>query len=137
MDDIPLEELLAAMPVFEGLTPRQLEEVAGTVLGRRVKQGKAIIKEGNWGHEFLIVLDGQIDIVRDGQIVDTTGPGSFVGEVAVLHDVRRNATVVARTPVVVGAIDTGLFRALVSEIPLLSQRLAALGRGPGTPSTSG
>jgi CRP-like cAMP-binding protein len=124
MDEISFEAQLAAMPLFAGLTARQLEDVAGTVLGRRVKAGKTVIKEGNWGHEFVLVLEGEIEIRRDGQVLATLGPGSYVGEVAVLDNVRRNATVVAKTSVVVGAIDTGLFRSLLTEIPVLSERIA-------------
>ena len=113
------------MPLFAGLDQRQLQEVAGTVLERRVKAGKPIIKEGNWGYEVVIVLEGEIDIVRDGKVVDTTGVGSYVGELAVLKDVRRNATVVAKTQVLVGVIDAGLFRTLIWEIPVLAERIAA------------
>jgi len=125
MDETSLEDQLAVMPLFAGLTPEQLEEVAGTVLDRRVKPGKAVIKAGNWGHELVLVLEGEVDVLRDGQVVATLGPGNHVGEVAVLDDSRRNATVVAKTPVVIGAIDTGLFRALLREIPVLAERVAA------------
>ncbi len=125
MDETSLEGQLAAMPLFAGLTPEQLEEVAGTVLDRRVKPGKAVIKAGNWGHELVLVLEGEVDVLRDGQVVATLGPGDHVGEIAVLDDSRRNATVVARTPVVIGAIDTGLFRVLLRDIPVLADRVAA------------
>ena len=125
MDETSLEDQLAVMPLFAGLTPEQLEEVAGTVLDRRVKPGKAVIKAGNWGHELVLVLEGEVDVLRDGQVVATLGPGNHVGEVAVLDDYRRNATVVAKTPVVIGAIDTGLFHALLREIPVLAERVAA------------
>jgi CRP-like cAMP-binding protein len=126
MDDTSaIEAQLATMPLFAGLTSRQLNEVAGTVLSRSVKAGKPVIKEGNWGHEFVLVLEGEIEIHRDGQVVDVTGPGSYVGELAILDDVRRNATVLARTPVVVGAIDAGLFRSLLWEIPELEERIRA------------
>lgn len=125
MDEMSLEGQLAAMPLFAGLTPDQLDEVAGTVLDRRVKPGKAVIKAGNWGHELVLVLEGEVDVLRDGQVVATLGPGNHVGEIAVLDDSRRNATVVAKTPVVIGAIDTGLFRALLRDIPVLAERVAA------------
>ncbi len=125
MDDDSLEAHLARMPLFSGLTSDQLEDVAGTVIDRRVKAGKTVIKAGNWGHEVVLVLDGEVEVQRDGAVVATLGPGDYVGEIAVLSDVRRNATVVARTPVVVGAIDTGQFRALLREIPVLAERVAA------------
>jgi CRP-like cAMP-binding protein len=125
MDEISLDAQLATMPLFAGLTERQLEDVAGTVIDRRVKAGKTVIKEGNWGHELVLVLEGEVEVRRGGHVVATLGPGSYVGELAVLDDVRRNATVVAKTQVVVGAIDTGQFRALLSEIPVLAERIAA------------
>jgi CRP-like cAMP-binding protein len=136
MNETSLIATLAAMPLFAGLTARQLDEVAGTVLERRVKAGKPVIKEGNWGHEFVIVLEGEIEVRRDGQPLATLGVGSHVGELAVIDDVRRNATVVAVTPVVVGAIDTGLFRSLLVEIPVLAERIAASAseRTPGSAS---
>jgi CRP-like cAMP-binding protein len=134
MDERSLDAQLGAMRLFAGLTDRQLEAVAGTVLDRRVKAGKTVIKEGNWGHEFVLVLEGEVDVVRNGAVVATLGPGDHVGELAVLDDVRRNATVVARTPVVIGAIDTGQFRALLREIPELAERIAAAAAARGVPA---
>jgi CRP-like cAMP-binding protein len=120
-----IDAQLAAMPLFAGLTARELAEVSGAITQREVKEGKRVIKEGNWGHEFVLVLEGEIEIHRDGTLVDVTGPGSYVGELAVLDDVRRNADVLARTPVVVGAIEAGLFRSLLEEIPELQERITA------------
>jgi len=125
MDQSSLIARLSAMPLFAGLTAREMQEVAGTVLERKAKAGKPIIKEGNWGYEVVLVLDGEIDVVRDGTVVDTVGPGNYVGEMAVLKDVRRNATVMAKTAVVYGTIDAGLFRSLIWEIPVLAERIAA------------
>jgi len=120
-----LADELARMSLFAGLTDHQLEQVAGTVLERRVKAGKTVLKQGQWGHEFLLVLEGQLEIRRDGHVVATAGPGSHIGELAVLDDVRRNASVVATTPVVVGAIETSLFVPLLADIPVLADRIAA------------
>jgi CRP-like cAMP-binding protein len=121
----PLEVELAAMPLFAGLTDREITLVAGTVLERRVKAGKSIIKEGQWGHEFLLLLEGEAEVRRGGRIVATKGPGTYIGELAVLDEVRRNATVTAKTAVVVGSIDAGSFSPLLAEIPILAERIAA------------
>jgi CRP/FNR family transcriptional regulator, cyclic AMP receptor protein len=120
-----LADELASMSLFAGLTEEQLEDVAGTVFERRVKQGKTVLKQGQWGHEFLLVLEGELEVRRDGQVVATAGPGSYLGELAVLDDVRRNATVVATMPSVVGAIETSLFVPLLSAIPVLADRIVA------------
>jgi CRP-like cAMP-binding protein len=135
-DASTLERQLGAMALFAGLTAQQVEDVAGTVLDRRVKAGKAVIKEGNWGHEFVIVLEGDVEVRRGGVAVATLGPGDYVGEIAVLDDVRRNATVVAKTPAVIGAIDTGQFRALLREIPVLAERIAAAAAARAVPPES-
>jgi CRP-like cAMP-binding protein len=121
----PLAAELAQMSLFDGLTAHQLENVAGTILERRVKPGRSVIKQGQWGHEFLLVLEGELEVRRDDRIVAVVGPGGFVGEQAVLDDVRRNATVVARSPVVVGAIEASLFAPLLVDVPVLAERIAA------------
>jgi CRP-like cAMP-binding protein len=115
---------LAVMPLFAGLTAHQTEDVAGCVIERRVKAGKTLLTQGQWGHEFLLVLDGELEVRRDGQTIATIGPGGYVGELAVLDEVRRNATVVARTPVVVGSIESSLFGPLLVDIPVLAERIA-------------
>jgi CRP-like cAMP-binding protein len=112
------------MPLFAGLSEHQVDSVAGCVLERRVKAGKTVLKQGQWGHEFLLVLEGELEVRRDGQAVATIGPGSYVGEVALLDEVRRNATVVARTPAVVGSIEASLFGPLLVDIPVLAERIA-------------
>ena len=114
------------MPLFAGLTPVQLEDVAGTVLDRRVKPGKTVIKAGNWGHEFVLVLEGEVDVLRDGAGRRHPRPRqSRRGD----RGARRRAAATPpsspRRPVVIGAIDTGLFRALLREIPVLAERIAA------------
>jgi CRP/FNR family transcriptional regulator, cyclic AMP receptor protein len=138
MDDTPSYSRLAAelaeMPLFAGLAPHQVEDVAGTILERRVKQGKAVIKEGQWGHEFLLVLEGEMEVRRGDRVVATKGPGTYIGELAVLDDTRRNATVVATTDVVVGSIEASLFAPLLSDIPVLADRIAATSALYDTPS---
>jgi CRP/FNR family cyclic AMP-dependent transcriptional regulator len=124
---------LSAMPLFAGLDERQLDSVAGTVIERRIKPGKKVIKEGQWGHQFLIVLEGELEIWRGGEVVDTVGPGGHVGELALLGDVRRNATVVARTAVVVGSIEASLFAPLLHDLPLVAERIAATVAGYDLP----
>ena len=124
MDDESLVAQLARMPLFADLSEAELETVAGTVFERRVKAGKIVIKAGNWGHEFVLILAGDVEVQRDRKVVATLGAGDYVGEVAVLNDARRNASVVATTPVLVGAIDTSLFHTLLRQIPVLAERVA-------------
>lgn len=121
----PLADELAKMSLFAGLTGHQLEDVAATMFERRVKPGKTVITQGQWGHEFLVVIEGELEVRRDDQVVATTGPGGYLGELAVLDDARRNATVVTTTAAVIGAIETSLFIPLLADIPILAERIAA------------
>ena len=127
---------LAEMPLFAGLAPHQVEDVAGTILERRVKQGKTVIKEGQWGHEFLLVLEGEMEVRRGDRVVATKGPGTYVGELAVLDEARRTATIVAKTDVVVGSIEASLFAPLLSDIPVLAERIATTAAQYDAPSTT-
>jgi CRP-like cAMP-binding protein len=113
-----------------------VEDVAGNILERRVKQGKTVIKEGQWGHEFLLVLEGEMEVRRGDRVIATKGPGTYIGELAVLDEARRNATVVAKTDVVVGSIEASLFAPLLSDIPVLAERIAATSALYDTPSAA-
>ncbi len=63
-----------------------------------VAPGEQIIEQGEEGDSFYAIWSGQVDVVKDERLVTTIGPGSYFGEVALLMDVPRTATVVARTP---------------------------------------
>lgn len=124
----PLVTALAAIPVFAGLADEDLDDVARSIQERDVKAGKILIKQGQWGHELLVVLAGEVEVRRDDHVVATVGPGSIVGETAVLTDARRNASVVATTASTVGTIEYSQLHALVDTIPALGERLDALSR---------
>jgi CRP-like cAMP-binding protein len=126
--DPTLVARLAAMPLFAGLADDDLDDIARSLEVRQVKAGKTLIKQGQWGHELLVVLDGEVEIRRDDQTVATQGPGSVVGETAVLSDARRNASVVARAVATVGTIEYSQIHALIDTIPALGDRLDALAR---------
>jgi len=121
-----LTATLRTMPVFAGLTEEELDDVARSIRLRDVKAGKVLIKQRQWGHELLLVLDGEVEIRRDDAVVATQGTGSVVGEVAVLTDARRNASVVTRTAATIGAIEYTQLHALIDTIPVLADHLGHL-----------
>jgi CRP-like cAMP-binding protein len=73
-----------------------------------------IIREGEAGDTFYVVGSGKLDVFRDEQLIGTLGPGSHFGEVALLMDVPRTATVVAKTPVRVFRIDREAFDRVIA-----------------------
>ncbi|HYN51915.1 MAG TPA: cyclic nucleotide-binding domain-containing protein, partial [Thermoleophilaceae bacterium] len=94
-----------------------------------VEPGKVLCKEGDIGHEFFVIVDGKIKVTRKGRRVATRGGGDFVGEIALLEDVRRTATVTAETPVRLFVLTRNDFRHLLDENPGVERKvLRALAR---------
>jgi CRP-like cAMP-binding protein len=130
------DERLARIPLFEGLSKKQLSQVSSLMTPLDLKAGKVLARQGEVGREFLILLEGQVEVVRDGKIIAVRGPGDFIGEIALLDNRPRTATVTARTDVVVEALNRGEFASLLAKAPELSaqvmatmaRRLAALDR---------
>ena len=117
-----------------GLAPAEIDDIAQSIGERRVRAGKVLIKKGQWGHELLVVLDGEVEVWRDDELLAVQGPGSIVGEVAVLTDARRNATVKARTAATLGSIEYSQVQALLALIPALEDTTRRGGPRSGDPN---
>ena len=130
------DERVARIPLFEGLSKKQLSQVSSLMTPLDLKAGKVLARQGEVGREFLTLLEGQVEVVRDGKIIAVRGPGDFIGEIALLDNRPRTATVTARTDVVVEVLNRGEFASLLAKAPELSsqimvtmaRRLAALDR---------
>ena len=87
--------------------------------------GKELTKQGEIGNEFVIVLDGEVDVLIDGKVVATRVSGDYFGEIALLSERPRTATVVAKTAVSIEVIGRREFRALVKDQPGIETQLQA------------
>ncbi len=96
---VPSEDLalLRGTPIFEPLPPRVLERVARNSVHSSVPAGTVLIREGDVGDRFYVVASGQAEVATAGRKVAVLGPGDYVGEIALLRDVPRTATVIALT----------------------------------------
>lgn len=88
-------ELLAATPLFEGVEREDLGTIADKTIEAEYQPGNVIVREGEIGTGFFIVVSGAVRVVRDGVTVISLGPGEFFGELSVLDRRPRNAQVVA------------------------------------------
>jgi MFS family permease len=107
-------ELLRAIPIFSPLSPDVLEGLAARLEPVRVASGEEIVRQGDHGDRFFIVASGKVEVSIDGQAQGTLGPGEHFGEIALLRDVPRTATVTARTEVELYALGREDFLAAVT-----------------------
>ena len=88
-------DLLRGLPLFELCSKRDLRRIAAIAVEREVEAGTELIREGEPGTEFYVVVEGEVDVRRRGRRVARLGNGSFVGEIALLSRSPRTATVIA------------------------------------------
>ncbi|HEY7344483.1 MAG TPA: cyclic nucleotide-binding domain-containing protein [Gaiella sp.] len=117
-------ELIRGLPLFELCSKRDLRRIAALAEERDVAAGTELIREGEPGTEFYVVVEGDVEVRRRGRRVARLGAGSFVGEIALLSRSPRTATVVATTPLHVLAIAGRDFVALLDSLPELWLKVA-------------
>jgi CRP-like cAMP-binding protein len=151
--DGPVEDVaavLASIPMFGHLGPRQRARLAQHFCRRTYRTDEIVVRQGDTSLSFYVVLSGRVQIVRHcagaaGVEIVEEGPGSFFGEMGVIDDLPRAATVVALEPTECGLLakwdlqrelgaDTGIALALISvlnaRIRLLEDRLSAAPPAP-------
>jgi CRP-like cAMP-binding protein len=110
-------ELLARLPLFAGCPRREVERVARYVREERIAEGERIVTEGERGDCFYAVVEGTVDVERDGEHLRSFGPGDFFGETALVAHAPRNASITATSPVRVLVLPARDFRAVVGRFP--------------------
>ena len=112
-----IDERLAQIPLFQGLSKKELRNLSSLATRLEEPAGKVLTKEGQQGYEFIIVLEGEVEVRQHGEVIAKRGAGDYFGEIALLDNRPRTATVVAVTPVVIEVIERREFLGLVAEIP--------------------
>lgn len=109
--------------MFAGCNKDELDEIDRLTDEIRVPKGRTVIRQGDLGQEFALIVEGQADIVKDGEVVATIGPGAYFGEVALLDSITRTASVVATTDLVLEVLDRRGFNTLLDDLPRLSRSM--------------
>lgn len=110
-------ELLAAAPLFAGVDGDALVALAGRVIEVEYPKGGVIARQGDVGTGFFVVATGSVEVIRDGNVIASLGPGAFFGELSVLDGLPRTAQVVAVEPTTCLALASWEFEAIAREQP--------------------
>ena len=92
------EDELRSVPLFEGLSDDAIRELSVWINEVRVPEGKHVVDEGDYSNELFVIMDGKAEVTRGDEHLADLGAGDFFGEIGVLGNERRNATVVAKSP---------------------------------------
>ncbi|MCB1027306.1 MAG: cyclic nucleotide-binding domain-containing protein [Microthrixaceae bacterium] len=116
-------ERLGTLPMFAECTTKELRDVARIVDELNVEAGRVLMSQGDAGQEAFVIEEGTAEVVRDGELVATVGPGQYVGELALIDAGPRSATVTATSPMRLLVIGTREFSTLLDEVPGLARRV--------------
>jgi CRP-like cAMP-binding protein len=116
-------EALRRAPLFEGLTDKELTEVAMRTEDLDFPAGKVLCKEGETGSEFYLIMEGEAEVTRNGETLATHRSGDFFGEIALVEDVPRIATVTTTTPVRCFVLTRGRFLHVLDDLPDVERKV--------------
>jgi CRP/FNR family transcriptional regulator, cyclic AMP receptor protein len=114
---------LAQVKMFSSLNKKELRLIAQDSDVITVRAGSEIVKEGQIGHEFYLILDGQATVKRNGRKIATLSTGDYFGEMALLDRGPRSATVVADTDCELLLIGQREFMAVIDAVPPVAHKL--------------
>ena len=116
-------DLLKKVPLFSGLSRRDLTLIVRETESVRVDEGKLLARQGGLGREFIIIVDGSARVERDGKIIARLGPGDFFGEMSLIDKKPQSARVITEIPTHLLVMDTSSFRRLLDTVPGLQRKI--------------
>jgi CRP/FNR family transcriptional regulator, cyclic AMP receptor protein len=116
-------EMLKRVPLFAGLDNKELDQIARSMRERRFKAGDTITQEGAGGAGFFVVGEGEADVMVAGETRGSIGAGDYFGEIALINESPRTATLTAKTDMVCYGMTPWDFRPLVESNSTIAWKL--------------
>lgn len=116
---------LQSVPLFEGLSKKELERLSRGMDEVDLAEGKELAREGTFAYEFFVIEEGTANVTREGRPVRELGPGDFFGEIALLEAERRTATVTTTSPMRAIVMTGRDFQAMDREQPQIAEKVRA------------
>ena len=116
-------DLLRRVPLFAGLSRRELEQLGGIADELDLREGRTLIKQGDRGREFFTLLEGEATVAQDGKTLRTLRGGDFFGEIALVTDVPRTSTVTTTSAVRLLVLTKRDFQRLMREQPSIQRKV--------------
>jgi CRP-like cAMP-binding protein len=119
-------DLIGQVGLFAGCSKAELGRIAAAADELSLPAGAALMREGERGREFVVIVEGEVEVQKGGRRLRAMGPGEFAGEIALVADVPRTATVTATTPVRLLVLSDHAFQRLIRETPSIASKVLAV-----------
>lgn len=120
---MPHEDFLARVPIFSACTPEEIAAIASVSQDSFYQAEQIIVTQGTPGQAFYLILSGRVEIVRDGTSIGTFGPGDFFGDMSLLDQAPRSATIRAIEPTSCLMLSSWDFKAMLQDHPSIAIKL--------------
>jgi CRP-like cAMP-binding protein len=122
-DEAIFQMYLGQVPMFQACSGEELLAIAYLAEPRALDRGTAIVREGDTGDEFYVLMMGTATVIRHGDEVARLEPGDYFGELALFDPAPRNATVTADVPVTLAVLERARFQTVLDAVPALRDAL--------------
>jgi CRP-like cAMP-binding protein len=122
-DEAIFQMYLGEVPMFQACSQDELTAVAYLASPRALEAGTPIVREGDTGEEFFLLMMGTATVSRQGRDVASLEPGNYFGELALFDPAPRNATVTADVPVTLAVLERARFQTALDAVPAMRDAL--------------
>ena len=114
---------LKRIPLFSDIPDEELAQIATFAQEVSVEAGRQLVREGDFSYEFMAIEEGEAEVTREGEHLATLGPGDFFGEMGLLEKTLRNATVTAKTSMLVVTLTGWDLKRMERRVPKAIERV--------------